>query len=258
MISERISAMLANCANAGRVIPPTDLYNEGWMLRLALDWLGENRDIPHDLAFAAGSAWYSEALLPSAFLARYRGDKLAESWTHADGVIGHFSIGENGIGDLSVTEGVSQLLVTEAKMFSKLSSGVKNARYFDQAARNVACIAEVLGRANVDPLTVRSLGFFVVAPQSRIDESIFDRQMDLEGMREVVGRRVAEYGDDEKQSWYENTFIPVIDAATIRCISWEEILNLVSQSDSQFAVELADFYSRCLEFNRAAMNRIPD
>ena len=32
--------------------------------------------------------WYSEALLPSAFLARVREDKLAEFWTHADGVIG--------------------------------------------------------------------------------------------------------------------------------------------------------------------------
>jgi hypothetical protein len=29
-------------------------------------------------------------MVPSAFRASERGDKLAESWTHADGVIGHF------------------------------------------------------------------------------------------------------------------------------------------------------------------------
>ncbi len=36
-------------------------------------------------------------------------------------------------------------------MFSKLSSGVKNANYYNQAARNVACIAEVLRRGNKKP-----------------------------------------------------------------------------------------------------------
>ena len=36
----------------------------------------------------------------------------------------------------------------KAKLFSSLSPGVQNATYFDQAARSVACIAEVLSRAS--------------------------------------------------------------------------------------------------------------
>jgi len=247
--------MLTTAADSSRVIPPTDLYNEGWMLRLTLHWLSEHPEIQHDLAFSAGSIWYSEALLPSAFLARYRGDKLAESWTHADGVIGNFAIGENGAGDLSVTPNVSQLLVTEAKMFSKLSSGVTNAKYFDQAARNVACIAEVLGRANVDPHTVQSLGFFVIAPKSRIDEGIFENQMNRSGIAQVVQRRVMEYQDQKKQRWYEDIFLPVVSSATIRCIAWEEIIQLISESDPKFGTDLGDFYSRCLAFNMAAARR---
>jgi hypothetical protein len=35
--------------------------------------------------------------MASAFLPQSRGDKLGENYTHADGVIGHFSIGDSGI-----------------------------------------------------------------------------------------------------------------------------------------------------------------
>ncbi len=38
-------------------------------------------------------------MVPSAFRASERGDKLAESWTHADGAIGHFLIGEHAVGN---------------------------------------------------------------------------------------------------------------------------------------------------------------
>lgn len=255
MVLDRIAAMLATAAESRRVIPPTDLYNEGWMLRLVLHWLSERPEIEHDLAFADNANWYSEALLPSAFLARYRGDKLAESWTHADGVIGHFSIGENGAGDLSVPRAMSQLLVTEAKMFSKLSSGVTNAKYFDQAARNIACIAEVLGRAAIDPQSVHSLGFFVIAPQSRIAEGVFDSQMDRTGIANIVRRRVEEYRDREKLRWYEKVFLPVSSRLNIRCIAWEELLDLISETDPEFGPRLSEFYTHCLEFNQVAIKR---
>lgn len=153
MSIERIAALLERCDGPGNNFQPTDLYNEGWMLRLVLDWFSLNPGIDHGLAFTTTDKWYSEALLPSAFLARVRGDKLAESWTHADGVIGDFVIGSDCRGDLSLADGASRFLVTEAKMFSKLSSGVTNARYFNQASRNIACIAETIFRANILPIS---------------------------------------------------------------------------------------------------------
>jgi len=255
VVMARIAELLAKSTESSRVFPPTDLFNEGWMLRLTLDWFSRFPAVQHDLAFSPGSTWYSEALLPSAFLARSRGDKLAESWTHADGVIGHFAIGENGAGDLTVGSDVSQLLVTEAKMFSKLSTGVTNARYFDQAARNVACIAEVLSRAGVDPTSLESLGFFVLAPESRIKEGVFESQMDRDGIRKVVKRRVSDYKDEQKQCWYERWFLPVLQTIRIRCISWEELLGVITESDPLSGSELTDFYARCLEFNQFVANR---
>ena len=70
---------------------------------------------------------------------------------HANGVIGHFSIGDEGKADLKLLPEATQFLVLEAKMFSGLSPTVNNARYYDQAARNVACMAEVLCRAERNP-----------------------------------------------------------------------------------------------------------
>jgi len=179
------------------------------MLRLVLDWLSSNPGVDHDLAFTTTDRWYSEALLPSAFLSRARGDKLAESWTHADGVIGDFAIGANREGDLSLVKGASRILVTEAKMFSKLSSRVKNASYFNQAARNVACIAEVICRAQVSPSSLEKIGFFVIAPESQINDGVFAEHMAPESIRSIVTRRVSEYREPEKTSgWKIGLFQP--------------------------------------------------
>lgn len=52
------------------------------MLRLLLDWLVDC-EASSIIPVAPGARWYSEALLPSPF----RGDSLAESHTHADGVV---------------------------------------------------------------------------------------------------------------------------------------------------------------------------
>ena len=146
---DRIAEILSRVDGDSPPIRRTEVYNEGWMLRLCLDWFSENRSASGTLLFDSSSDWYSEALLPSAFLPKERGDRLAESWTHADGVIGDFDIGKENIGGLSLKPDARQFVVTEAKMFSKLSSGVKNAGYFNQAARNVACIAEVIRLANL-------------------------------------------------------------------------------------------------------------
>ena len=153
MVFDRIRVLLESCSDEIPLFPPTLIYNEGWLLRLVLDWFSRNKIPNHPLNFQEDARWFSEALLPSAFLSRFRGDPLAENWTHADGVVGHFSIGDQGKADLSLRHDATQLLVLEAKMFSELSSGVTNAGYFNQAARNVACIAEVFHRVNMFPIT---------------------------------------------------------------------------------------------------------
>lgn len=45
-------------------IPPTLLYNEGWMLRLVKHWFRNHPNANHKLAFSEDCSWYSEASLP--------------------------------------------------------------------------------------------------------------------------------------------------------------------------------------------------
>ena len=249
MSIERIRSMLELCSGDKTLFPPTDLYNEGWMLRLCLDWFSNNAARNHPLAISKKVKWYSEALLPSAFLARYRGDKFAESWTHADGVIGNFMIGKEGAGDLFLFPDAKHFVVIEAKMFSKLSSGVTNARYYNQAARNVGCIAEVLKRSKQNPSNLTRLGFYVVAPQVQINDDVFIRHMTHGSIKKIVKRRVDEY-DGSKENWYRNWFLPTINQIDIRTISWEEIISYIIQIDPSSGNNLNDFYRLSLRFNQ--------
>ncbi len=251
----RIAELLGNAASDSRNFPATDLYNEGWMLRLVLDWFQHHRSVEHDLQFLADSNWYSEALLPSPFLPRYRGDKLAESWTHADGVIGHFSIGDNGAGDLSLLPEAKQFIVTEAKMFSKLSSRVTNAGYYNQAARNVACIAEVIRRAGLHPNQLEAIAFLVVAPESRINEGIFSTYMDEGHIQETLQKRVSEYDEADRARWYDEAFEPLMEKIKIRVVPWEELIAVISREDTEEGPALQDFYSKCLKFNQFVARR---
>ena len=248
MALERIRQMLALCSTDEPLFPPTDLYNEGWMLRLILDWFSIHQIPKHPLTISKTEKWYSEALLPSAFLPRYQGDQYAESWTHADGVIGNYKIGENGAGDLSLASDAKHLVVLEAKMFSKLSPGVTHARYYNQAARTVACMAEVLRRANRMPALFDRLSFFVIAPQQQIDSGVFKRQMTHHSIIETVQRRVDEY-DESRDDWLKGWFLPTMEHITIGVMSWEELLGFVKGLDQKSGEKLNEFYALCLKFN---------
>ena len=169
-------------------------------------------------------------------------------WTHADGVIGNYKIGEKGAGDLSLASDAEHLVVLEAKMFSKLSSGVTHARYYNQASRTVACMAEALRRANRKPALLDRLNFFVMAPQQQIDSGVFKRQMTHESILEIVRRRIDEY-DESREDWFKEWFLPTMEQLTIGVMSWEELLRYVKGLDLKSGEKLNEFYERCLKFN---------
>jgi len=249
MAFARIVSLLQKCDSTQPVFPITELYNEGWLVRLILDWFSRQPYNPHPLAFRPESRWFSEARLPPQFLARYRGDKLAESWTHADGVIGHIKIGGSRKTDTSLLRDANQLVATEAKLFSKLSSGVTNARFFDQAARYVACIAEMLNIAKRPASALSDLGFYVLAPAEQVDLGFFERETTPMHILEKVRKRVEQYGG-EKNQWLDEWFLPTLERIEIACLTWEGIIAHIKGEDSNFGGEIADYYQSCLEHNR--------
>lgn len=246
MMLEAISRILDQCSSTNSVLPPTELFNEGWMLRLLLDWFDRYRSFNHPLAFAPGARWYSEALLPSKFLATFMGDLKAESYTHADGIIGHFTVASGKKGDAVLLSGAEQFIVIEAKIVSSLSAGTKHAPTYDQAARTVACMARMLEKANVNPGSLDQLAFYVLAPDAQIKAGIFADLVTHLSIKGKVQDRVRPYGGIH-DAWFNDLFLPTLQRIVIGVLSWENILNALPETEETAALE--DFYSNCLQFN---------
>ncbi len=244
---DRIHKMLEIAHTDTAVFPPTIIYNEGWMLRIILSLQFDDiRCLPFSVSPKA--RWYSEALIASPFLPRRRGDPLAESHTHLDGAVGHFDFREGTKAGLALTPDATQFIVTEAKMFSKLSKGTTNARYYDQAARNVGCIAWEISLSCRSVEDFDSLGFYVLAPHEQISNGVFEKQMKKSSIGKKVERRISAYAEDTKkydelQRWYTEFFLPTREQIDIQSISWESTLDLIGDES------IYEFYKQCLRFN---------
>jgi hypothetical protein len=249
MIVERIKAMLEACEAGTASFPPAELYNEDWLLRILLDWFARHGGDRYPLSPMLGAHWFSQAWLPSAFLSRYRGDRLAEARTHADGVLGHFDIGDPGTAALSLSAAAHQLVVVEAKLYARLSAGVRNAPYYDQAARSVACMAETLRRVDKSPEAMDVLSFIVLAPQARLDDGIFEWDLALDAIRRKVRRRVEDYGG-ERDHWFRNWFLPTWRRIEVRSLSWEDVIDTIAFHSLEDGHVIDSFYGQCLRFNR--------
>lgn len=235
---DTVSRILLQCGEPDAPLPPTEPHNEGWMLRLLLDFLSRHPGSSHPLSPTSGARWASEVLLPSRFLAVRRGDPLAEGFTHADGIVGHFAV-RRARGDVEIEPNARQLLVIEAKLGSPLSSGTRRAPEFDQAARNVACLAHIGAH-------VPQLSFYVVAPQAQIAAGIFGELVTAASISSKVKSRCDAYAGAH-DAWYSDTFVPTLARMQVAAVSWEDVLDQLP--DTGETRTLRDFYERCLRFN---------
>ncbi len=226
---------------------PTELYNESWLMKLVFHQASTIPDETFPLGFRPGSTWFSEALLPTAFKARYQSDRLSESRTNADGVIGHIRIGAKAKADLELIPNAAQFTVVEAKVGAPLSSGTANAKYFDQAARNVACMAEVIARAGQEPSSLDRLEFVVLAPQYSIEKGTFTDEMKRSSIEEKVRMRVDAY-DGDLDGWLEQSFTPLMEVLELRALSWENAITWIREHKPSVADQLSEYYDLCLKF----------
>ncbi len=240
------------------------------MLRLVLEAMKHLKVSDHPLRFLSTSTWYSEARLLSPFRPRWKGDPLGEGFTNADGVIGDFQFRSGTKAGLELSPEAKQFVVVEAKMMSGLSTKTGNASGYDQAARNVACMAEVLKEWDVAVPEDRKrkarrpelVGFFVIAPEEEIRRrggraSNLEELTKASSIRRAVERRIGSYeseapretSEDLKQ-WYEGWFEPLMDQledkSNLRVLSWEEALETIWKHDGKVGSELSAFYQKAL------------
>jgi hypothetical protein len=248
--------MLQTCDTDQRVLPPTEVYNEGWMLRLILDWFSRQPAFEHQLSFEKGARWCSAISLPSPFLPRYQKDPLSESSTQADGVIGHFSVGRSAKSDIDLHSDAKQFVVVAAKIFNRLSKGIKNFENYDQAARTTACIAETLFLRQEQISDISRLGFYVVAAENQLKfEPTFQTFLEKASIRIKVQKRIKAYSDSTdaelKNRWFQTWFLPTLESIDIQCLTWEEIISYIQANDRQNGDALFEFYEKCLALNQS-------
>lgn len=262
MIPARLLNILRSCERDDTShFPPTEVYNEGWMLRLVLDAIQTLGLHNHPLGFLENSRWYSEALLSSPFRPRARSDSLGEGFTNADGVIGHFAFGASTKAGLQLHADARQFVVVEAKMFSNLSTGTKNAVLYDQAARNVACMAEAISQRGKAPNDFERLAFFVLAPAKEKRGHHSTNLEDLirpDSIKGAVSNRIDAYEKTFRseavalREWEQCALVPFVDTLTatgsLAVLSWEEIIDAIRERDRPIAEELSGFYRRCLTY----------
>ena len=226
-------------------MPPTELYNKGWLLRVALDWFSTDGPSDSQFSLSPRAAWYSEGRLASRFLARSRSDKTAEGFTHVDGTIGHFSVSPGERSEIVPTADATQLVVIEAKLGSPLSSRTTNAPGYDQAARTAGCLVHIASRAKVELSSLTHYGFYVVAPEAQINACVFASLVTKESIEEKVRRRAVQFGGGATE-WIDGIFMPYFAALKVGLVSWEQII--AEMGAGSFASEYGRFYEMCCSF----------
>jgi hypothetical protein len=261
-IPDRLLSILRSIeTNATACLPPTEIFNEGWMLRLTLDAIKTLNVTTSPLAFAPSARWYSEALLSTPFKPRQRADILGEGFTNADAAVGHFAFDAKTKAGVRLAPSAKQFVVVEAKMFSNLSAGTKNAPDYNQAARNVACMAGAIQQSGQALSDFVSLGFFVVAPllsKRRPGYSNLETSVGYESIRAAVRQRVSSYETANRDEvaelriWESDYFLPLLDhlfsKQRISVLSWDQCIADVREVDITMGDELMRFYESCLEF----------
>ena len=238
-------------------INPTEVYNEGWMLKCVLKQKLLGDIICHDNE----TKWHTEALLPTFFKLTPQKKSVAEKDTHADAIIGHISFREDTKRGVKLNENCTCLYVIEAKMYSTLSKGVKNDSKFDQCSRSVACLMKLVynwlqedNKRKVED--IKNIGFYLIAPEDQKDklkieiekdESSFD---DITGIKDKIkykiNKRIKTYDPSIEQVYLARTnenLDSFIDRIEIKLITWEE---LVGEGES----EIKTFYANCIEYNK--------
>jgi hypothetical protein len=122
-------------------------------------------------------------------------------------------------------------------------------------------MAEVLWRAKRAPSELESIGFFVLAPSSQVGPVVLPALLEKRSLRAVVEARVQMYeGEREfeaKRSWFEQAFLPLLDAIDVRAITWEQVLAWIRERRPDAPPDVASFYARCLEYNGIGQPGLP-
>ncbi|MBA7539204.1 hypothetical protein ES705_31483 [subsurface metagenome] len=220
-------------------VNPTEIYNEGWMIRLLVYQSIKSKIRIEEIDFANLSNWTSEALISSPFVKVLK-DK--EGYTHADIALGDFTVDYEDRGEIKVLDNAKLFGIIEAKMGSTLSKGTTHAKNYDQASRNLACIAHNTFDKKCE------IFFAIVAPSSKLRKHKIEKQIDLDRMIAVIEERFRGYPDPVRDSMNMKLVIAKAQSCKTWALSYEDWIDMFL--DSAIKDVLSEFYQKAKKWNR--------
>ena len=234
--------IIKNTNTSASNLNPTVIYNEGWMTRLFVYYSIKEKLTVNNIDFSKLSNWCSEAVITGPFKPRRKGDNLGEGLTHADMTLGDFNVNFEENGEVNLQEDAEIFGIIEAKMGSNLTKGIKNAPNYNQASRNLACIAnETLDTASC------KIFFGVVAPEKKIIDHKLEYQVNKEFMLSQIRERFEMYPIEFRTEKRMDSIISKAKEADVWVISYEEWLTRFS--NIEIINELSDFYKQAKKWN---------
>lgn len=251
-------------------IARSEVFNETWMLRLTLalihDYDGsgfENSPSLKLIQNAVQQRWISEGGLEPAF------DKEGTTWT--DAILGNVKLDDSTepkakrgvIVDVDEKCGNSVgIVVIEAKMNSALASCITHASDYNQAARNIACLAK-LTMTHVE--LQKKSAFIVFAPRKKIEDwhnagrdpnemikgawtTIKDQMAERDKQGEK-GKNHARYLNVDNEESMETAVNSIIETSKSKAMPWEEVIECMADDKTGAYEFLKRFYKQtCDEY----------
>ena len=250
MIVERIKSMLEACEAGTAAFPPAELYNEDWLLRIILDWFARHGGDRYPLSPRPGARWFSQAWLPSAFLSRYRGDRLAEARTHADGVLGHFAIGDPGTAALSLVARCPSARRRRGQAVRPaVGRGPQRTLLRPGGAERRVHGRDPPSRRQATPRRWRSSRSSSSRrrPGSTTGSSSGTWPRTPSAARSAAASRTTPASATTGSAhWFEPTW----KRLEVRSLSWEDLIDAIAFHSQEDGHVIDSFYGQCLRFNR--------
>ena len=262
-VCNAVRAMAECCTKSGTPVAKSEVYNETWLLRMVLAcihdcteeaFVTQNKKIGDTLKKihkAVRQQWISEGGLEPAF--------RQEGTTWTDAILGNVKIsGDNKRGvKYEMRDDSTGVIIVEAKMGSELSSGITNSPDYNQAARNIACLAKLLIEQNASPAVISESAFVVLAPRSKLEEW----EKDENSPQQLINGAWKTIKDQTRtrnvNCDFDTTFKSMVENIKDNSIalSWDDVIDAIQPNDtnlfSGFPISyLRDFYKiACSEIN---------
>jgi len=234
LIEETIGSIRKGTGGKVAFVNPTEIYNEGWITRLLVyQSIKEKKVIYNSINFKKIKNWTSEGLIPSPFIDV---TDEREGYTHADIALGDFEIDYDKRAQIKVCKNASIFGIFEAKMGSNLSQGTTHAQKYNQASRNIACIAENVINNKC------STFFAVVAPKDMIIKHNIKCQLKKDNIINQIEERF------KLSNIVPNVaIIQRANKCEIILISYEDWIKQLNDDNRS---EIEEFYDKCKYWNK--------